>query len=96
MSGFEPLFMAEAFAPVAAESLAATIGTEIGTAALFGEVAGAGASMMMGLPTLGAAVTPTVMNGLAALPQAAGLAGSLTPALWPVLWPRLSSLRWKA
>lgn len=83
MSGFEPLFMAEAFAPVAAESLAATIGTEIGTAALFGEVAGTG--MMMGLPTLGAAVTPTVMNGLAALPQAAGLAGSLTPAVAPAL-----------
>jgi hypothetical protein len=87
MSGFEPLFMAEAFAPVAAESLAATIGTEIGTAALFGEVAGAGAGMMMGLPTLGAAVTPTVMNGLAALaPEVAGgLASTLAPAVTPAL-----------
>ena len=83
MSGFEPLFMAEAFAPVAAESLAATIGTEIGTATLLSEVAGTG--MAMGLPTLGAAITPTAMNGLAALPQAASLTGALTPAVAPAL-----------
>jgi hypothetical protein len=82
MSGFEPMFMAAAAETVAPAALA-TIGTEVGTAALLGEVAGT--SMMMGLPTLGAAVTPTVMNGLAALPQAAGLAGSLAPAVTPAL-----------
>jgi hypothetical protein len=76
------MFMAAAAETVAPAALA-TIGTEVGTAALLGEVAGT--SMMMGLPTLGAAVTPTVMNGLAALPQAAGLAGSLAPAVTPAL-----------
>ena len=84
MSGFEPMFMAAAAETVAPAALA-TIGTEVGTAALLGEVAGT--SMMMGLPTLGAAVTPTVMNGLAALaPEVAGgLAGTLAPAVTPAL-----------
>ena len=82
MSGFEPMFMAAAAETVAPAALA-TIGTEVGTAALLTEVAGTG--MMMGLPTLGASIVPTAMNGLAALPQAAGLAGSLTPAVTPAL-----------
>jgi len=84
MSGFEPLFMATAAEAVAPAALA-TIGTEVGTAALLGEVAGT--SMMMGLPTLGAAITPTAMNGLAALaPEVAGgLAGTLAPAVTPAL-----------
>jgi hypothetical protein len=84
------MFMAQALAPTAAAAIAptalATVGAEIGTAALLGEVAGAGAGMAMGLPTLGAAITPTVMNGLAALPQAASLTGALTPsAVMPAL-----------
>jgi hypothetical protein len=87
MSGFEPMFMAAAAAPTAAATVAptllATAGAEIGTAALLGEVAGT--SMMMGLPTLGAAIAPTAMNGLAALPQAAGLTGALTPNVLPAL-----------
>ena len=82
MSGFEPMFMAAAAETVAPAALA-TIGTEGGRAALFTE--GASAGMMMGLPTLGASIVPTAMNGLAALPQAAGLAGSLTPAVTPAL-----------
>jgi hypothetical protein len=84
MSGFEPMFMAAAAETVAPAALA-TIGTEVGTAALLGEVAGT--SMMMGLPTLGAAITPTAMNGLAALaPEVAGgLAGTLAPAVTPAL-----------
>jgi hypothetical protein len=83
MSGFEPMFMAAAAETVAPAALA-SVGAEIGTAALFSEVAGT--SMMMGLPTLGAAITPTAMNGLAALaPQAAGLTGALTPAITPAL-----------
>jgi len=89
MSGFEPMFMAQAFAPTAAAAIAptaaATIGAEIGTAALLGEVAGTG--MMMGLPTLGAAFAPTAMNGLAALaPEvAATLGGSIAPYVTPAL-----------
>lgn len=82
MSGFEPMFMAAAAETVAPAALA-SVGAEIGTATLLSEVAGT--SMMMGLPTLGAAVTPTVMNGLAALPQAAGLTGALTPNVLPAL-----------
>jgi hypothetical protein len=82
------MFMAQALAPTAAATIAptalATVGAEIGTATLLSEVAGT--SMMMGLPTLGAAITPTAMNGLAALaPQAAGLTGALTPAITPAL-----------
>jgi hypothetical protein len=78
------MFMAAA-AETAAPAALATLGTEIGTAALFGEVAGTG--MMMGLPTLGAAFTPTVMNGLATIaPEAmAGLTGTLAPAIQPAL-----------
>jgi hypothetical protein len=77
------MFMAAAAETVAPTALA-TIGTEVGTAALLTEVAGTG--MAMGLPTLGAAITPTAMNGLAALaPQAAGLTGALTPAITPAL-----------
>jgi hypothetical protein len=89
MSGFEPMFMAQALAPTAAAAIAptaaATIGAEIGTAALLGEVAGTG--MMMGLPTLGAAFAPTAMNGLAALaPEvAATLGGSIAPSVMPAL-----------
>jgi len=83
MSGFEPMFMAAAAETVAPAALA-SVGAEIGTATLLSEVAGT--SMMMGLPTLGAAITPTAMNGLAALaPQAAGLTGALTPAIMPAL-----------
>jgi hypothetical protein len=82
MSGFEPMFMAAAAETVAPAAIA-SIGAEVGTAALLTEVAGT--SMMMGLPTLGAAVTPTVMNGLAALPQAASLTGALTPNVLPAL-----------
>jgi hypothetical protein len=83
MSGFEPMFMAAAAETVAPAALA-SVGAEIGTATLLSEVAGT--SMMMGLPTLGAAITPTAMNGLAALaPQAAGLTGALTPAITPAL-----------
>jgi hypothetical protein len=76
------MFMAAAAETVAPAALA-SVGAEIGTATLLSEVAGT--SMMMGLPTLGAAVTPTVMNGLAALPQAAGLTGALTPNVLPAL-----------
>lgn len=84
MSGFEPMFMAAAAETVAPAAIA-SLGAEVGTAALLGEVAGT--SMMMGLPTLGAAFTPTVMNGLAAIaPEAmAGLTGALTPAIQPAL-----------
>lgn len=82
MSGFEPMFMAAAAETVAPAAIA-SLGAEVGTAALLTEVAGTG--MMMGLPTLGASIVPTAMNGLAALPQAAGLAGSLTPAVTPAL-----------
>lgn len=84
MSGFEPLFMATAAEAVAPAAIAG-LGTEIGTAALLGEVAGTG--MAMGLPTLGAAFAPTAMNGLAALaPEVAGgLAGTLAPAVTPAL-----------
>ena len=85
MSGMEPMFMAEAFAPELATAAATTLGGEIGTATLLGEVAGTGAAM--GLPTLGAAFTPTVMNGLAAVaPQTmAGLTGAVAPAVAPAL-----------
>jgi hypothetical protein len=77
------MFMAAAAETVAPAALA-SVGAEIGTATLLSEVAGT--SMMMGLPTLGAAITPTAMNGLAALaPQAAGLTGALTPAITPAL-----------
>jgi hypothetical protein len=76
------MFMAAAAETVAPAALA-SVGAEIGTATLLSEVAGT--SMMMGLPTLGAAITPTVMNGLAALPQAASLAGTLAPAVTPAL-----------
>lgn len=92
MSGFEPMFMAQALAPTAAAAIAptaaATIGAEIGTAALLGEVAGT--SMMMGLPTLGAAITPTAMNGLAAL--APGVATTLGGAVAPSIMPALTGL----
>lgn len=84
MSGFEPMFMAAAAETVAPAAIA-SLGAEVGTAALLGEVAGAG--MAMGLPTLGAAFAPTAMNGLAAIaPEAmAGLTGALTPAIQPAL-----------
>jgi hypothetical protein len=84
MSGFEPMFMAAA-AETAAPAVLASAGAEIGTAALLSEVAGT--SMMMGLPTLGAAFAPTAMNGLAALaPEIAGtMAGTLAPAIQPAL-----------
>jgi hypothetical protein len=78
------MFMAAA-AETAAPAVLASAGAEIGTAALLGEVAGTG--MMMGLPTLGASIVPTAMNGLAALaPEVAGgLAGTLAPAIQPAL-----------
>jgi len=84
MSGFEPMFMAAAAETVAPAALA-SVGAEIGTATLLSEVAGT--SMMMGLPTLGAAFAPTAMNGLAALaPEIAGtMAGTLAPAIQPAL-----------
>jgi hypothetical protein len=78
------MFMAAAAETVAPAAIA-SLGAEVGTAALLGEVAGAG--MAMGLPTLGAAFAPTAMNGLAAIaPEAmAGLTGALTPAIQPAL-----------
>ena len=84
MSGFEPLFMATAAEAVAPAAIAG-LGAEVGTAALLTEVAGTG--MMMGLPTLGASIVPTAMNGLAALaPEVAGgLAGTIAPAVTPAL-----------
>ena len=84
MSGFEPMFMAAAAETVAPAAIA-SLGAEVGTAALLGEVAGAG--MAMGLPTLGAAFAPTAMNGLAAIATEAmaGLTGALTPAIQPAL-----------
>ena len=88
MSGMEPLFMAEAFAPELATAAATTLGTEVGTATLLSEVAsGVGTGMAMGLPTLGAAFTPTVMNGLATLAPdlATGLAGTIVPNVAPAL-----------
>jgi hypothetical protein len=78
------MFMAAAAETVAPAAIA-SLGAEVGTAALLGEVAGTG--MMMGLPTLGAAFAPTAMNGLAALAPGAAttLGGAVAPSIMPAL-----------
>lgn len=78
MSGFEPMAMAALeTAPevaTAAETILPTVVENAGTTALMGEV--------MGLPSLGASIAPTAMNGLATIaPEvAAPVVNAVVPA----------------
>ena len=85
MSGFEPLFMAAAEAApevaAATETILPTVIENAGTTALMGEV--------MGLPSLGASIAPTAMNGLA---QLSTIAPEVTQASISAVAPSLEGL----